>query len=190
MQSYMVIATMNNLFRQLVCDQNYYDSESKIAHTNFTNNEGIYFKIEINSVFHGYENDGNTHHEEWEGSCYKDMHVLMIYPHSVFTQVTEGRIHGIPQSNWVNTSNHNSCWRSGCDELTHLVFACHDEAHKNIPKDYVRRQYRTDNVDIRLETALAGSVFKFVEVDWNYAPDQNYFKIINSVTPIKKTITC
>lgn len=188
----MVIATMNHLFEQLVRSQNDYDHELKQPRENFSNAEGIYFKVQIQSHFHGYENDGNTYHKGWEGSSYKYLHVLMLYPHSVFTCVSDAHTLEIPQEGWVNTSNHNSCWRTGCDELTQLVFNCHDEAHKNVPKGPHRPRYRTDNVDMRLETSLAGTVFKFVHAEWHYKPDQtsNYFKIIDSVVSIKKTITC
>lgn len=191
MQSYMVISTMNNLFEQLVRDQNYYAAKNEQAVKVFNNKEGIYFVVEVDSECYGYEKDGNTHHEEWEGRCYKLMHVLMIYPHFVFVCITDGRTFEIPQTGWKNTSNHSSCWRSGCDELTSLVFNCHNDAHKNVPKNdpRVRELRLSDDVNIRLRVSLSGRVFNFVEADWIYQEDGNH-KDIKSVKRISKTITC
>lgn len=186
MQSYQIIHTMNSLFEVLVQSQNYWDKSEKVSVHTFSGNEGIYFNVMVSSEFSGYEEDGITYHSEWRGSCVKHFHVIMLYPHYVFTCVTDND--DMPQTGWENTSNHNSGWREGCNRLTRLAFECFDEAYKNAPKRHIPKT-RASGVSLRLG-GIFGRVFKFVKVDKHYSPDQDYFMEIDAVKEIKKTITC
>lgn len=188
MKTHAIIHIMNSLFETLVknqCTDPIHDGGRRMPV--FSRNEGIYFKVQVRSEFHGYEKDGNTHHPEWAGRCTKYFHVLMLYPHCVFTQVTDEYSMDIPQTGWYNTSNHNSCWRSGCDKLTYVMFDCYDEAHKNMPQELFHS--RSDDTSVDLRRNICDGTFSFVEASWEYQED-DYHMTIKSVKEIKKTITC
>ena len=181
MISYTVKDIITNLYEQLVDDQ--------YSFKNFQKNEGIYFQVKVSSECHGYEKDGNTHHPEWKGRCNAEFHVIILNGRKVFTNtIINSFSKEIPQTGWVNTSNHNSCWSSGCDALTSLGFEVVQEAFKNLPEDEQGLMYPLDShVNFSLRTGLFGSVFKFVEVEMNDAED-NYHYDIFSVKQIKKQI--
>lgn len=193
MKAYAIANIMNKLFEQIVVSQNHYiDEKGKYCFKEtFNKNQGIYLKVEVDSEFYGYERDGNTLHKEWAGRSLKYLHVLMIYPHSIFTQITDNfdRFNSHPpQLGWKNNSNHDSCWRSVCsDELVALGFDCHDKAHANVPKKF-RPSTKDENLDFKLEITLCGALFKLVEVETKYKENDNYFKDIMTVKEIKKTI--
>lgn len=156
MKSYDLADIINGLYEQLV---HYND--------NFNLNQGIYFCCQLDSQCYGYDKDGNTHHPEWEGRSMKAFHIIILNPHKVFTCTTNvtGLIHELPSvDKWKNKSNHDSCWRNvSSDELTSLMFHCHDMAYKNCPEE-LRPQKKSHGVRFSLKTSLCGPVFKYVEV--------------------------
>jgi hypothetical protein len=59
---------------------------------------------------YGYERDGSTHRPEWVRHFYRDLEIVVTGQHQVF--IRELAMTGLPVSDWVNTSNHDSCWRT------------------------------------------------------------------------------
>lgn len=173
----MIIHTINSLYEQLI----HYKEE-------FSRYEGIAFLCTIDSEFHGYEKDGNTHHEDWYGRSMKFIHVIILNYHQVYLHVSDERpfIGEFPQTGWKNTSNHDSCWRSGCDEITHLGFKCWDEAHKNCPKEH-KPCTKDDEVRFELEFGLCGDLFKIVKVEQEDHGDGYHYNL-TSVKEIKSTL--
>jgi len=176
MKSYMIIDMINSLYEQLV----HYKEE-------FTRKEGILFLCTIDAECHGYENDGNTHHEGWQGRCMKYIHVLILNGHQVYTHVEDEYAFGqIPQTGWKNTSNHDSCWRNGSHEITSLGFECWDVAHKNCPKEH-RPSTRDQSIRFGLGFGCLGNVFKIVEVEKEDYGD-GYHYILTKVDEIKSKL--
>jgi len=186
MKSYMVIETMNTLYSQLM-----------LHNMEFERNHGLMFKCQIRSECLGFEHDGNTRHDEWRGYAYVEVYIIMLRDHQVFINIIDpsGKvrkehtvklnpykplddfpIYGeIPQHGWVNTSNHNSCWRDGCSDLTSLGFNCWDEAHKNCPKEF-RPATRDDSVTFSLQHGY-DKLFKLVEVEQRPLDDGYHYEL-------------
>lgn len=167
MKSYMVIRTMNALFEQLVLNKKH-----------FTENEGITFLCTIDAECLGYEDDGSTQHPEWCGRSIKYIHVIMLKWHSIFVHISDERpLFGkFPQSGWENTSNHNSCWRSGADKITRLGFKCWDEAHSNCPEKFTPST-RDESIHFSLEFGCLSNVFKLVKVEKENIGDGYHYNI-------------
>lgn len=181
MKSYDISNIINGLYEQLV-----YRNER------FTSDQGIYFACKVDCQCLGYENDGNTYHPKWRNRETKVLHITILNHHQVFTCVTNenGIIHELPLPNkWINKSNHDSCWRNiSSDELTDLMFHCHNEAYKNCPKEH-RPSTRSQGVNFSLRTSLCGPVFKYVEVEKesDYELDSSgYHKKLISIKFINK----
>lgn len=180
MKSYMVINTINTLYEQIVR-----------YNPRFSFDEGIYFVCKVDSECYGYEDDGNTKHEEWCGRSVKWFHAIILNNNQVFTNVSDDFpiFDEIPQDGWTNTSNHDSCWRSGCDKLTSIGFDTWDEAHKNCPEQY-RPATKDDGLHFDLSHGIS-KLFKLVEVEKESVYDKNTFGYHNKITKveeIKKTV--
>ena len=102
----------------------------------------MYFRISFDMQNYGYEKDGNTHRKEWDRRYLRTIHVLITTRHNVFVAVSETNDVYIPLADWVNSSNHDSCWHSdGLDILDQVAcnayehcFAFMPEEHKPIPR--------------------------------------------------------
>ena len=175
MKAYTVINIMNGLFEQLI---RYKD--------NFSTNEGIAFCCEVRSECHGYEHDGMTHHEEWRGFCLMYFYAMFINPQSVFIQERKEKCSSVPKTGWVNSSNHDSCWREGTQDLTYLGFNCWDMAHRNCPKEF-RPKTRDEGLDFSLRWGILGPVFKTVRVEKTLMEDGYHWRITN-VKEIKNSL--
>lgn len=157
----------------------------------FENNEGLYFLIRIESNFHGYEKDGNTHHEEWKGSCRKNLHIIIFQNNRVFAAEFNDNIREIPEE-WKNLSNHDSCWRDAIQSyITSKCFETFDTVHKNAPEE-VHPENKNSNLSVRVHHNLFGPLFKCVsgDIESDYEESScGYFKKLSNVEIIKKQIT-
>lgn len=176
-----IIDIMNSLY--MMCVDNRYSKNGEL----FSRKQGIYFTVHLSDTCHGYgKSCGNTHHKEWEGNGYAEFHVIMLNHRQVFVCVPEEDpgVLDIPAPElWKNTSNHDSCWRQGCDELTRLAFLVHDEAWKNCPEKE-RPETKLQNLDISLcRIGAQGRIFKFVEVEMERIDPRghNYFNRLTSI---------
>lgn len=191
MKSYVMISMMNRLFEQLVKSKaSEYEADTTSEY--FKYNEGIHFCVKVDADCMGFANDdGNTQHQEWICRVIKHFHVIMLYPHKVFVCITDYKIRDIPQTGWTNTSNHNSCWRDGCRDLTSLGFECWDEAFAKVPKDK-RPSTKDEGMDMSLDLSIMGGIFEFVscDVEPDYETDESgYHKKISNIKRIQKTLT-
>lgn len=188
---YIVKSIMNRLFEQIVkskTSQHY----SKQSDEYFNVNEGIHFRVKIDAHSYGYERDGNTCRPEWRCHVVKYYHVIMLYPHNIFVCVTDdSNIGVIPPIGWENTSNHNSCWRNGCDTLSGVAYECWEEAFALVPEAH-RPSSKDEGVDITLDLSMMGDIFELVscDIESDYETDASgYFKKISNIIRIKKKLT-
>lgn len=101
---------------------------------------GLLFEVEISAENFGYEKDGNTHHEEWERRFFAVLEIVVTARHEVFV-----RRHGNPVSMskgagpWVNTSNHDSCWRSdGLRQIWETLVEAHEHCWSHMPEQHAK----------------------------------------------------
>lgn len=138
--------------------------------------QGMYFRIKVSCDC--YEDNYRLGSVKW-------FHIIMLNGHSVFVQTTNDFIHGIPQTGWENSGNHDSCYRQAIEGLVDVGFDVHDEAFSLLPKEiYEREKFnRETNLNFRFDTGFA-KIFKYVEVDSKRNEENNYFYDILSVKEI------
>lgn len=112
---------------------------------------GVLFQFEIRAENFGFENDGNTQHEEWMFRETVWASVLVVYPHLVFVSFV-GDYEKLrnndklpPIESFKCTSTHDSCWRSDglsdiWKETKKLAYAAREKTpkeHQDALDDYV-----------------------------------------------------
>jgi hypothetical protein len=190
MKAYIVKNIMLGLYEMLI-DTRFSKNKDVFREGYEKVTKGIHFCVEVDSECMGFENDGNTHHPEWEGRCVVFFHAIILADHKVFTYLQETRTvptNGIPQTGWKNTSNHASCWRQGLDELTAIGFSAADTAWQNCPEEHTN-----NNKDTRVDFSLGHGLFvdkPFQLVDVDYESDleidsSGYHKKITAVRKLE-----
>ena len=99
---------------------------------------GIHVCFSIDIEQYGYEKDGNTHHPEWQGRSQKCVHYIMLRYHRIFMAVVDTYDPTkVELKDWINTSNHDSCWRSdGVQREARKAFIeAHETAYANTPDE-------------------------------------------------------
>ena len=160
-------------------------------------NTAILFSVRVDAESMGFENDGNTRHDEWRRRMLARCYVLITTNYKVFFARGEDclSVHesDLPTpSAWKNVSNHDSCWRHSFDsELIELCHECADWAWENVPDEHKPRSY-DERFDLDLSMSMMGNkVFRLVEVD--YIPDleldsSGYHKQLTSIKFIDKEL--
>ncbi len=175
MKSYMMKNFIVYLTEQLIMP--------RYSKTKVEPNIGLYFLVRISSECLGYEEDGNTHHPEWEGKADRYLHIIITSRNNVFlrTDIKRPRLNSVPQDGWKNTSNHSSCWTEGLNDLTRLGFDCWEEAFKNKPEDKITQN---KDADTAFEFCIFSKIFRPVEVETEIDREldsSGYFKKVTSV---------
>jgi len=154
---------------------------------NFERNEGIYFKVKVDGTNHGFENDGNTHHDEWECRVIKYFHIIFLKNKNVFVSISEDEKLPIASeiaSNWINTSNHNY----GTHDLIDLYFKINYKIFENTPPEHQEAPIM-GNVKLSLQHGyFSGPVFKFVKVKKKLLAD-GYHSSLTKIELVHKSIT-
>lgn len=111
----------------------------------WSSNLALVFNVEIGVQNFGYERDGNTHHPEWERDFFRSLVIVVTARHEVFLRkspahVSDREIDKIPALEWVNTSNHDSCWRSdGLREIWETLMEATGTAGSMSPRSTASR---------------------------------------------------
>ena len=181
MKSYIIKRTILSIF------ESYVDNWGR-KNSSFKNDEGAYFVIKIGAENYGYEKDGNTYHKNWAKREIEYLHIIILAQRMVFT--CRSKSNNIPTCDqWRNTSNHNSCFREGIDEITYIGFDLWKRVFESIP-DKHKPATRDDGVDFTLGGGLYFcSPFKCVKVIHEASDKKDcYFRKLTSIKIIKKTI--
>ena len=151
---------------------------------------GIAFTFDLDCSNHGYEQDGNTHHEEWERRYRKFIHVIVLRPRKCFVAVTEDHpyLKDVPLDLWKNTSNHDSCWRSDGLRVFHKeMHEAWKYCYEHVPKEHQR--YPMDNQVSCELSRVFGKPFQFVKVTDEAADDRSsYHRRITSIEPVEHVL--
>lgn len=172
----MIGNTMLSIYNQLVDRKR-----------NFDRKEGVYFVVKLDGINFGYEKDGNTYHEEWESRMIKYYHIIFLSCRNVYVAISDEPKTPQP-SEWKNTSNHDSCFRSeGIRDLSSLYFYINDEIYKNTPDGHKKAPIM-GSVEMSLEHEwLCGPLLKFVKVETERM-DDGYHNILTKIDIIKKMV--
>jgi hypothetical protein len=155
-------------------------SQFVVHNRNILSNCGILMSLRISCDNHGYERDGNTFHRNWRRSYRKNIHFIIVKHHSVFVVITdEYDWRKIPMSEWKNTSNHDTCWRSDglCDIFTETMKAYH-ACYDHVPEKH-RPAPIAANISATFSPALRNPL-TFVEVVKKYSEDDRAYRYILS----------
>lgn len=156
---------------------------------------GIHFCVELDVEQFGYENDGNTYHEDWAAREVRYLHFIVTGYHSVYLGITkfnrdkrnEYNVEEIKE--WKNTSNHDSCWREdGFRDLWREFINMYNRVYSNTPDEHRPAPIASTYKTTLRSKWLSGPVFDFVEVITEFAQNGDYHKKVLSVKNIKKTV--
>lgn len=135
---------------------------------------GMLFTADVSCNNFGYENDGSTHHREWEAAYRKFLHIIILRPRQVFVAISnEPSWKAIPLDEFENTSNHDSCWRTdGLRAITNQYFTSHDACFSHMPDEHKQAPcYSSAGVSL---IPLFGPLFRFVKADTELFDDGSY----------------
>jgi hypothetical protein len=151
-------------------------------------NVGLHMAYSFSVHNHGYEKDGATHHADWEHSVWETIHAIVLRPHSVFIARTKRNVplKDIDPGAFVNTSNHNSCWVEGFDDINTAVFEACEACNKFTPEKHQKAPIQM-SVLAQMGSAFSNrDLFTFVKVEYkNRDPHDSYFKQLTSIKPLK-----
>lgn len=104
---------------------------------------GLYFHVEVQLENFGYERDSTTFHEDWARSFYRSLHFVVTARHQVYLFKTEDPVSALDTpldpAQWVNTSCHDSCWRSdGLRAIWETLREAHEFCWGHIPEAHRR----------------------------------------------------
>lgn len=147
----------------------------------------MYFHVRVDVSNFGYENDGNTHHKEWERHFYRNVHVLVTARHRCYVAVVENEfdITRVPAEAWKNTSNHDSCWHSDGLRVFHEVLdQAWEHCWSHIPEEHRRSPNQMHSYCTFGAGLASPHVLSFVKIKRRDTAD-HYFDGLESVTPVK-----
>lgn len=162
------------------------------ARDDYKPNVGLYMAYSFCVSNHGYEKDGNTRHQEWEHHVSETIHAIVVRPHSVFIARTKRSVtlKDIDPGSFINTSNHDSCWVEGFNEIDTALFDACDEVNKDTPEEHRRAPIETSVFAQMAQSFSNRDLFTFVKVGYkNRDEDDSYFKQLTSIKPLKYVIT-
>lgn len=123
--------------------------------------KGLHFCIEVRGDNYGYGLDGNTHHPSWESSYHRYVHLVVLATRRVYSAVSTKRsLEEVTLGDWVNTSNHISCWRDDGIVVLSTQARCALKVRESTPEG--QRLPGDSYVSISL-TPMLQQPFRFVE---------------------------
>jgi hypothetical protein len=150
---------------------------------------GTYFKFHMDVENFGYEKDGTIRHPEWQRRCVKNLHIIITQHHNVFIAVSDGvkNLRDVPNNEWLNTSNHDSCWREdGLRLIRQTIYDAYTHCYGSMPEEH-KPTPAAMTMFSRLGAGFVnGDALQFVRVDFqSIDPDDSYFKRVTKVMPVK-----
>lgn len=146
------------------------------------------FHVQIAEECFGYDNK-DVYHDGWRNRACKFVSVIVTEDHRVFVAVTdEVDVKNVKLEDYVNRSNHDSCWSSdGLRDLTDVYFKVRDEALINVPKKQLKNVHHSSHIRFA-NSFINTSLFDFVKVKCENIVNDHYFKKLTSVEPVNVTL--
>lgn len=141
----------------------------------------LYFEVNINVENFGYERDGNTHHEDWARNFYRDLKIVVTAKHEVFVKMGAG--------DWVNTSNHDSCWRSdGLRIIWETMHEGWEHCWKHVPEEH-----RVTPAQMHRHCTINGGCFskgavQFMRVKTELKEGDHYRRVLTEARRVKFSV--
>lgn len=136
----------------------------------------LLFNVEVSIENHGFEKDGNTHHEEWEHHFFECLEYVVTARHEVFVRVNDGE--------WINTSNHDTCWYSdGLRDIFESLYRGWEHCYGHIPNEHrlsMREMYHHCTINGGI---LSQNMVQFARVSTERV--NGYRRKLTKVNPIK-----
>jgi hypothetical protein len=156
---------------------------SPVVHTDGANDSkyGMAFMLDLYCENHGYEKDGNTHHPEWKRNYRKNIHVIILRPRMVFIAVTdETHLELVPPSEFNNTSNHDSCWRTdGLRLLREESWRAYNHCYDHMPEEH-KPLIGLSTLDMDIAQVF-GKPMRFVRVEHKPLNDDSYHRELTEI---------
>jgi len=147
----------------------------------------LMFTVEISIANHGYERDGNTYHEDWERQFYAELDYVITGRHQVFVKIHKEK--DPSPAVWVNTSNHNSCWRSdGLRDIWETLSFGWQECYGHVPREHQRSMAEMNQYCNINDGLVSRGLTRFARVKVEPDPQDNYRRILEEVRPVSFTI--
>ena len=153
------------LYKEL-CDRRYqkYWSKEHIENLEL----GMYFLVNVSCTNYGYENDGNTKHDEWERTSRRYVHIVIHKHHRIYAAVTNDvRVKPdalLKASEFKNIGNHDSCYRDSLSSLlSALYFEVYEECWSHVPAPHNKPPIAAD-IEVAFESCFT-PILNFVEVE-------------------------
>jgi hypothetical protein len=98
--------------------------------------KGLLFTLDVSCSCYGYD-ENDKYHEEWAKEERKQISIIVAGNHSVFVNLIDTDFQvKLNLENFVNTSNHDSCWRSdGFSDVTWFFWKMYERVYSNMPED-------------------------------------------------------
>lgn len=147
----------------------------------------LQFNIEITAANHGFEAGGKRHHEDWERDFYAMLELVVTARHEVFVRehaVPIGRAK-TPATAWINTSNHDSCWRTdGLRPIWEVLCKAHKACWEHVPAQH-RASMREMNLHCRLNDEIGGGgAIRLARVRTERVEGDHYRRALVEVQPV------
>ncbi len=191
LMSYTALRVVKNVIEQL--------SEQLII-SRFRNDFGAYdldtgvpalrFHICISADNLGYDVNG-VHHKKWANQERIYVTVIVTGNHKVFIAKTDCfNVSDVKPTDFKNTSNHNSCWKSdGLSDLHSMFSEVSDKYFINVPKE--ERASLQNGTEVFFGLSIGQyKLFDFVHVKYIDEDDSDtYWKKLTEITKSDATIT-
>ena len=153
---------------------------------------GMHFVIEVSCDNYGYEQDGNTHHKDWERHYRRYVHVLIHKHHRIYVAEADrarGQVNALLKANeFRNIGNHDSCYGSSLETLiSELYFRAHRECWAHVPQPHSRPPIMSD-IQVVLESTfnplIAFVLLKRQQIEDIEESNHGYLDRLISVEPL------
>jgi hypothetical protein len=160
----------------------------------------MYFQVRLSMENYGYENDGNTNHQDWRRHYTSFLHIFVTRRYKVFIAVSQEMfLNDVDPTLFKNVSNHDSAWESAIGDAFRSEFGkakehCFDwmeenlEAKPHAPRDWYDTLSAT-NCYVG-QGLFQSNMVQFARLNiGEYIDDRNYLRHLNGWELLNHTVT-
>ena len=145
------------------------------------NDIGLLVSVEVNVDNYGYLADGNTHVPAREAHFFKVLHFIITRNRRVYMTTTDLISAPVHPEDFVNLSNHDSCWVEGLNEIHKVEYSGYEACflHVGIPEPERSSQencYNNHRSSINTKFLRNRDIVRFVRIERGPHDDPNEVK--------------